>query len=346
MRPLLLAFLAILFLPFGATAQQPSFDCAKARSAVETVICGSPALAAADRAMADSYGRALADAPAEAKDILVRGQRAWAAYLNNSCDPRYAPKEDGDSYTVDCVEGLLKARIALYAKGVVRVTEQGLLVVSGQGYQIQKIDDPELVAGSVRPQAYTSETIYPVLIRPSQSAGPAAISGSFEAVNKGFAARAAHADALEGWGAEEFEIGYSSPRLLTFHFSGYWDGGGAHGMPTTSFATILLPEARVAVAADVFDPSKPWRARLAQLCDADLARQSKAEGWSYDPPAQEDLIKLVEDPLAWDIGKGFGVHFPVYAVSSYAEGEHRVDISYSALKDVLAPAFLQRVGLK
>lgn len=53
--PLMLAVAAI---PAGASAVRPSFDCTRAATLVETMICADPALAARDRAMQVAYRHA------------------------------------------------------------------------------------------------------------------------------------------------------------------------------------------------------------------------------------------------------------------------------------------------
>lgn len=61
--------------PATATADTPSFDCAKASGEQEKLVCGDPELAALDRQLADTYQQALAKASDPA---LVRAtQRGW-----------------------------------------------------------------------------------------------------------------------------------------------------------------------------------------------------------------------------------------------------------------------------
>ncbi len=78
-----LLVLALLF-AFPALAEEgPSFDCAKAESDAEKMVCGDADLAALDRLVADRYAAALAvaeglDAGAEqAVDDLRAYQRGW-----------------------------------------------------------------------------------------------------------------------------------------------------------------------------------------------------------------------------------------------------------------------------
>lgn len=75
-----LLFLALL-LPVSAGAQPaagPSFDCARAQSWDERMICADRDLAALDRRVADAFRRAVESAPAM-RDRLQTEQRAWLA---------------------------------------------------------------------------------------------------------------------------------------------------------------------------------------------------------------------------------------------------------------------------
>ncbi|WP_175926301.1 lysozyme inhibitor LprI family protein [Burkholderia cepacia] len=66
-----------LMLPVVSGAAAPSFDCAHASSGVETAICRSPALMAADRAMADAYRIAHERLDHDAGRKLVQDQKAY-----------------------------------------------------------------------------------------------------------------------------------------------------------------------------------------------------------------------------------------------------------------------------
>src|SRR5689334_22860903 len=66
------------------SAPEPSFECAKATTAVERLICGDESLAHADRAVAQAYRGAKAR---NVKGVLV-SQKEWLA-RRNECKNRY-----------------------------------------------------------------------------------------------------------------------------------------------------------------------------------------------------------------------------------------------------------------
>ncbi|NEX94488.1 DUF1311 domain-containing protein [Caulobacter sp. 17J65-9] len=62
-----------------------SFDCAKASTALEKLICSDAALAKADRDLAAAYAAALKQTPAEWRDRLRDTQRGWLASAAAAC---------------------------------------------------------------------------------------------------------------------------------------------------------------------------------------------------------------------------------------------------------------------
>ena len=66
----------LLTLPATGLAASPSFDCTKARSSAEELICADDALAQLDTRMAQTYAQALSAAMDDA-DTLRASQRGW-----------------------------------------------------------------------------------------------------------------------------------------------------------------------------------------------------------------------------------------------------------------------------
>ncbi|EHK68203.1 lysozyme inhibitor LprI family protein [Achromobacter arsenitoxydans] len=74
-------------------ANKPSFDCAKARSAVEKAICADGALAAQDASIASHYSKARKSFDAAAAQALAQDQR----YFLQVRDEGYASPSGGDT---------------------------------------------------------------------------------------------------------------------------------------------------------------------------------------------------------------------------------------------------------
>lgn len=82
-----------------AAAVTPSFDCAKATSETETLVCNTPALAALDRRLAEVYAAAKAKNPGS---TVVAEQRGWVKGRDDCWKSDDTPR---------CVEEEYKTRI-------------------------------------------------------------------------------------------------------------------------------------------------------------------------------------------------------------------------------------------
>ena len=67
---------ALILLAFGARGQ-PAPECRQAKTAADKAICGNVELAAADKAMADSYTALRAKLPPDQQKTLLADQRRW-----------------------------------------------------------------------------------------------------------------------------------------------------------------------------------------------------------------------------------------------------------------------------
>src|SRR5438045_5504220 len=75
---------ALILLAFGARGQ-PVPDCRQAKTAADKAICGNVELAAADKAMADSYTALRAKLPPEQQKALLADQRRWITRRTAAC---------------------------------------------------------------------------------------------------------------------------------------------------------------------------------------------------------------------------------------------------------------------
>ena len=115
-------------------AAKPSFDCAKARGEIETLICQDDDLAALDRTLADVYKKALDQAPPDDLKTLKAFQRGWVKGRNDCW------KAEADMHY--CVQHNYEARITelqiMYADAVsdtVTFTCAGGAIITAVFYQ-------------------------------------------------------------------------------------------------------------------------------------------------------------------------------------------------------------------
>jgi uncharacterized protein YecT (DUF1311 family) len=123
MRQIVVVILLCLGLSTPALAAGPSFDCAKATTAVEKAICASGDLSALDLQIAEEYNTALS-----AGHTSVADQRTWWAQRDKVCAPEN---------TVGCLRQVLLDRHAFLTERP-RVSEyqstdesHGLVTVAG-----------------------------------------------------------------------------------------------------------------------------------------------------------------------------------------------------------------------
>jgi uncharacterized protein len=84
----------------------PSFDCKKAVTPVERLICQDVELAYLDRQMAYSYQMVLKGASAERKVLVQRQQAEWFADYSRTCN---APVSE--TQRRDCIDRYLSDRL-------------------------------------------------------------------------------------------------------------------------------------------------------------------------------------------------------------------------------------------
>jgi uncharacterized protein len=103
-----------VFLFIGASHAQsatPSFDCAKAGSLIETVICGDDPLAALDVRLAAELRAAIKRVPGERETVLA-DQRGWLEKRNKKCISNSPDPRSSKSEITECLTDQYEERIA------------------------------------------------------------------------------------------------------------------------------------------------------------------------------------------------------------------------------------------
>ena len=103
----------------------PSFDCTKAKTAGEKLICTDAGLAAADKKLAAAYRALKGSLSAENFATFQSGQRAWIAYTMKSCGAD-APSADAGSVT-ECMKTAYDNRTELLESA--KVVRAGALTI-------------------------------------------------------------------------------------------------------------------------------------------------------------------------------------------------------------------------
>lgn len=91
----------------GSQGPRPSFDCAKARTPTERLICGDAELASMDSGMATAYLEVLKKLPSDQKAKMRHEQSDWFIQYARTCNPILS-----DEARKECVARYLSARTA------------------------------------------------------------------------------------------------------------------------------------------------------------------------------------------------------------------------------------------
>ena len=112
--PFLAAAALVATVLAGPARSAPSFDCARAESPSERLVCGDRGLADLDRRTADAYRERLQGAEGVAREALVAEQRAWLRTRDASCGlpARGAPPDAGRLALAACLADVYSARLA------------------------------------------------------------------------------------------------------------------------------------------------------------------------------------------------------------------------------------------
>jgi uncharacterized protein len=94
-----------------AKAQAPSFDCGKATTEVERLICSSPSLADLDAQLAGAVKKALAASPAQ-RDSLLAAERNWTRDRDKKCAASGPQTKAEGSDPKSCLAEAYRARIS------------------------------------------------------------------------------------------------------------------------------------------------------------------------------------------------------------------------------------------
>ncbi len=80
-----LVLIIIGWFALGMTAQAASFDCAKAATKVEKLVCANPEISKLDDTLGKAYQDNLTNADEEQKQLLITEQKHWLKHTRNVC---------------------------------------------------------------------------------------------------------------------------------------------------------------------------------------------------------------------------------------------------------------------
>jgi uncharacterized protein len=328
LRPLAVATLLALV---AANAGAASFDCTKAASRIEKLICADAELSRLDSELGQLYDDARRAAGTDLA-TLKRAQRAWLKQ-----------REDcGDS---DCVARAYRQRIAELG-GDAEVTDGG----SGEGSAAEAaMGEPKTqrTAKEVKitqsGPKFNVEVAYPRLgSDKAAAAGERVLEGVVDEQLGQF--RDYYRELLADGGHVgppwELVIGYDAPftaaRFWAIGLSGYTYTGGAHGGEQHLPVVIDRETGKGVPPAGLFRTGSPWLKTL-----SDYSYQALAGREPFTP--DDDWLRRGSAAQAGNYrallpqADGLHVIFEQYQVGPYAIGSHEVTVPYDALSGLLNP---------
>ena len=340
----------MVLLMAGGLAHAASFDCAKAKTAQEKAICGSPELSAADDRMAAAYRDVLAAVTPEIAAELRDEQRAWIRGMGVKC---------GQQGAADLAKCLLDYESARTKDLQGKVSHENGMTFVWLTTTMTTPDDadrnyPEFRRLEINPGYGTLIAAWPQAV--SDAPEWSAWNGAIVAAAQKFAMRGvkdAGGNSQLKWTANEAEdeeinivVGYVSEQMVTAAVYDHLDEHGAHANDFSIQFNWLLKERRALRPEDVFKTGSDWEGMMQKSCDQYLHQKLDENGQSYDSyPGPDKMAKtlhgIVADQVNWQLnGKGLTIIFPPYAVACYACTPAPLTISWAAMQSYLQPGFV------
>lgn len=313
----------------ATTAQAASFDCTKAVTRIEKLICADAELSQLDSAL----GRLYADARRGAADpaALKRAQRDWLGQRDRCRDSA-------------CVADAYRARIAaLGGAGAAGSASTGSGAMTAMGEAKTQRTSKE-VRLTQEGRNFKIDAAYPRLgVGTAAAAGERVLASVVDNEVDAFRTQYRELLAEGGHQGPPWELGigydgiYAAPRFWAVGLSSYGYTGGAHGGVQHLPVVIDRDSGKQVSPAGLFRSGSPWLEALSSHSyDALASREPFTPGdeWlrSGTAPKAENYEKLL--PAA----DGLRVIFEQYQVGPYAIGFHEVTVPYAVLDGLLNPS--------
>ncbi|MGB5833408.1 MAG: DUF4163 domain-containing protein [Thiohalocapsa sp.] len=304
-----------------------SFDCSRASTAIETMICTDAELSALDTELGRIYAQSLEGAyPAGANDLRTE-QRAWLRQRND-CN-------DGT-----CVAAAYRERIEALG-GDLGYKDFGYVEWLGPVQVRESKDQVRIMQSGPK---IDIEAVYPRLSGDGAVAANGLIAASATGQVADFRAEyerlLADGDRHIGppWSLSlGYDEVYATPRFWSIDTSLYSYTGGAHGGIRHLPLVIDRAKGRLLEPSDLFRSGSDWPRTLSDYCYKSLADREVFSGdidWLRrgTAPKAENYQALL--PRA----DGLHVVFEQYQLGPYVIGFHEVTVPYAEISQTLNPA--------
>ncbi len=331
-----IAFFLLLAVSASHAAVASSFDCSRAHSSREKLVCTNPALSDLDSDLAADYQQTAKQIDSSGQAQLRRSEINWLNYIDLVCPSAGQKIIYGSSNTQEiCLEQKYKQRTK-YLEDSVR--NSGSITI----YQISDISaskstDPNDETGS-DPGFFVSTAIFWQINNPKSSSERLWNGENIQTISHSGCGASVYAD-----DDNSESIGLFSSNIISTNLSsGTYCHGASHGFGSTESKTwILNPELRALTSNDIFGPqSNDWKTKFKSLFLSNLS----ASGWagpSNQPSIKDHLAEYATGPDAWFFTHdGIQISFSSYQGGCYACNPEPVIITWSQLKPLIVHADL------
>jgi len=321
----------ISVLPYAAQTEAASFDCSKASTPRDRLICKTPALSELDSQLGRIYETRRALLSSDGRELLKTSQVSWLRFVYTVCAVTGNAKiADGDRAAA-CIQGHYYDRLT-------QLNEVGrrfgpFLLNRVDLYSAKPApDESGEIAGF-----YTRHIAY--LQIDSATTAPAIEWNHRQKLSINEAGFSDSNDDGESDSDDEssYSLNFVNDRVLSLSkLRSSYTHGAPHGMSGTKVETIVLPEFRALTAEDIFGTNTHALPALLTL----FRKAYLAEGWpsagSIAMEMQRVVDKVVIDPKRWQLTEeGLQVPFSPYEVGCYVCSPPPVTVPWSDLKPLL-----------
>jgi formylglycine-generating enzyme required for sulfatase activity/uncharacterized protein len=284
-----------------ATANAASFDCAKARTPSEKLICSTSELSALDDQAAAAYRAALTSAALSSpipRSGIKADQQAWLKYVLSACSDAAIMRE---AYA---------ARIATLQFAV---------------NPVPAASAPQFTFLHYKRDEYSSLTqIRSVPIDPVVERANAWMRSTL----------ASHPSAT--YYSDDVEV-VAGRYVSTYVSTEDYYPGSAHGAPVRASLTLDRSNGKQIALDSLFRRGSKYAERLAALVNAELRLSWRHGYWQYEEDQVVHGLEGAPTDLFGLVAGGLAVHYRPYILGPYSSGDANIFIPYSKLADLADP---------
>ncbi len=309
----------------AAPAGSASFDCAKASTERERLICANPGLSAADSRIGDSFAAALKALSEPGGKALLQGQRGWLRYLTAACPVTASGSQDAAER---CLNRAYADRMADLSDAAVRKGAWLLTRIDQFSVTHGPADDPGIGL---------HHASFPRIDRPA-TATTAQWNGMIEQSGM----RLSEPKDAKCDTTLDYAVGLVTPRVTSVTWTDWHDcHNQTRGGSVTVENLMLLPAPHPMRRADLFRSDRPWKARLTTLALSAIRTAAPPnETLALDDAAVQAMTTAVDraaaEPKRWFLRQdGLALVFESYELGPGYCCNPTVLLAWHDLRDVL-----------